>query len=189
MPRRCGTLLAVFTYERRHRLVKRYARPRAAIQNYGRDVLEEITTHQLHELAQPFLMAGTTSAAARGPVLRLLREVFPDTPTDAISINTSVTTQDGRAKTGDAVFVESAGVGGLRAGRLEVSFTITRADGEEWFSIISLWETGPRVDPVVRDFSLRGQSEVLVRTTDIVCPLTHRTSSSDASVYVPLWCR
>ena len=64
---RHGVLVPCLTNERRHRVVKRYARDRLKLQKWELGTLEEVTAHQLWELQHGFLKQGLLSATAPRP--------------------------------------------------------------------------------------------------------------------------
>ena len=67
MLRRFKFLLALFTHERRHRLIKRFLHGRMNLQSFERGVLEELTCDHLRHLKTGWLRSGlsTVRAAAR----------------------------------------------------------------------------------------------------------------------------
>ena len=140
MLRRFGLLLSTLTMERRHRVVKRYTRPRQNSSKWDLSIVEEVTAHQLWELegSSGSFLTGRTSAAPRARVAKMLRELVPGIElAHECLVHNRVDVKDGGACLRDAVFFDSDGVN--CAGELLLNFS---ADGHA-YSIVSAWHARP----------------------------------------------
>ena len=178
-----GILISTLPNERRHRLVKRYCRPRQNAKAWDVGVVEEITTHQLWELSNGFLGAGTTSAAPTPRILRALQDVVPGAPLEGCRLHRQIEAQDGKAVVGDAVFFDLRGA--RTAGELLLNFSIN--DGATKLSIVSVWSPRPTHTTALATFE-RGDSQAHIIESSAVGVALYRTdavNAAEVSVIVP----
>ena len=136
-----GFLLATFTHERKHRLVTRYTRDRRNLRSFDSGTTEEITCHQVWELAQPFYKV-CSSAQARGPILIALKELFPGVTRENLSILNNMLGNGGTISAGD---VCSCLVDGrAQVGELMIAVGVRSPNGEhKAYIVMSLWQPDP----------------------------------------------
>ena len=135
MLRRFGYLLALFVEDRKHRLVSKYGRDRHNDKSWDAGLMEDVTCHQLWELAQPFYFAAKESKPV-GLMRSIGQDLLPDIALDAIKILSSFSVNGGKAAPGDVVaFVEDDS---LSVGRLLLSVGVHSTTSSS-LSFISKW--------------------------------------------------
>ena len=127
-----GFLLATFTHERKHRLITRYCRDRKNLSNWDCSAIEEITCHQIWELAQPF-MAASSVGIPRGLMLIPLREMFPGVPDAEFKTLSGLKCNGGSCSPGDVIsfFFENR----IQLGQLLMMVAV----GDQAHSLIARW--------------------------------------------------
>lgn len=133
MLRLFGFLLALFTHERRHRIIKKFLIGRRTLQSFERGVIEEITCEHLHHLKTGWLTVGLVGGTCnRTKQNAKVQEIYPH----AVSITTSseVTIADGHFSAGDVAFVRVHG----HVEVCEIWFHF-QVDQDEPHSLVSLW--------------------------------------------------
>ncbi len=137
MLRRFGFLLATFTHERKHRIVKRHTRDRCNLRSWALGALEDITCHQIWEMSLPFFMSLSSILPTR-KALMSLREMFPGLSDDAFSLHRSIKCNGGQCDNGDVMsFLHE---GDICIG--ELLMTVGVFDGREhtMWSFFALWQ-------------------------------------------------
>ncbi len=192
MLKRFGFLLSTFTHERKHRIVKRHTRDRCNLTRWALGAIEEVTCHQIWELSLPFFMAFSESTPT-GPVLNVLRELFPGVAGGSFTLHNNLKCNGGSASSGDVVSCLVDGV--LHAGELlcTVGVRVEGGDASLW-SCIALWDTATtaplfKTDRAIGWWTMTVWDDYIVKvpTSDIDTVFTYRMSSDKKScmLYLP----
>lgn len=181
---RFGILLSTMVNERKHRLALQYTRDRDNGKGFELCALEEITVHQLWELALPFFNCFTTSKP-HGRVFHALHELFPGIADHAFTLHRDLKLNGGNASYGDVVSFWYNGV--LEFGQLKLAVGIQTAGHPELHAMVAQWESlGMSSDGTLQNFRCR-DSCVKVLATSLDTVFTHRLSASadTCSVIIP----
>lgn len=180
---RHGFLLSTFIHERKHRLVTRYGRDRRNLKSFDGSALEDITAHQLWELARPFLRVVDT-AVPRGRLLIALREVFPDTPDGSLQLLNNISGNGGRICTGDVV--SCLHDGRVQLGELLVAVGVHGpGDSHDLFAVVSFWQAAAMDDDCTWQKWLTSKEHVAVLPlAKVDTVFTHRMASDGQSCIV-----
>lgn len=186
---RHGTLIATYTHERKHRVVKRYTRNRMNLTHWELGAMGDITCHQIWELSRPFLLSDSC-AIPRQRTMFVLREVFPGFADAAFTMHSTVTIDNSTARNGDVVLYRVRGE--LGVGELLMTVGINADDTRELWSVVSSWRasSSQSVDPAFANYDVR-EDAIKVAAADLHSCLTCRFADdrSQCAVYVPLECR
>ena len=144
MLRRFGFLLATFTCERKHRVVKRYTHARLNLTNWSLGSIEEVTCHQIWELSLPFFHAMSFSKPRGKLQAAALKEAFPNIPLEWLTLHHEVKCNGGNARAGDVVSVMYEGQ--MQVGELKVTVGIEHNDRRVLISMVEVWDPLPNVD-------------------------------------------
>ena len=178
-----GFLLATMTNERRHRLVKRYTRPRSGTQTWEFGVVCDITSHQMWEIKEQFLTSGRTESKPRPRMLKVIAEVCPGISHDSVVLHARVPIADGHASHGDVVLCRHAGQD--RVGELLTSFS----DGHgRQISLLNLWRSLPNTaSSAIAHFAIDDSACTVVQTSSLIVALTFCMSPDgrECSVILP----
>ena len=181
-----GFLLATFTHERKHRLVTRYTRDRKKLKKWDAGSIEEITCHQIWELARPFFKV-CNSGNARGPILVALRELFPDVHRSNLSILNNILGNGGTISAGDicSCLID----GKVQVGELMVSVGVhLPSDEYKAYIVMSLWQPEPHCsDEEWRNFIVSRENCVMIPLECLDTVFTYRMSVDRTScvIFVP----
>ena len=140
--RRFGFLLATFTQERKHQLIKRFLNPRRHTPGLERGVLEELTLQHLYELKD---LIGTKTAALQSTRLASPEEraaiamALPYTTNADIMVSGTARVRCRKISTQDVVLYRSAIGRELCAGEVQWHAAIE----EERWTCVAVWEVVP----------------------------------------------
>ena len=159
--RKFGYLLALFTQERRHRIIKRFLHGRKNLKSFERGVIEEITCEHLRHLKDGWLKAGLQHASCnkRTRQSAKVRELYPHAA--EVATSSEATLADGSFFAGDVAFVQVHG----RIEVCEIWFHF-QVDNDEPHSLVSLWATAGETDRYTR-WVKRGEHPVDIRTKQL----------------------
>ena len=130
-----GFLLSCFCHERKHRLVKRFAKHRANTTSFEIGTLEDVTIQQLHDVARRWGAAVPSKPSKRQ--LKVLFEVFG--ASDVVIAN-EVPSKHGAISVGDVVYYSVDG--GCECGTVLAHACCASV----WYSVAQRWgkeEDGP----------------------------------------------
>ena len=181
MLRRFKFLLALFTHERRHRLIKKFLHGRMTLQSFERGVIEELTCDHLYYLKIGWLAVGLVNGScSRAKQNAQVREWYPH----AISINVSSDAhlaEVGTLHAGDVAFVRVDG----RDEVCEIWFHF-QVDQDEPHSLVSIWHSGGDSDDHCARCVVASESPVDVRTCQLRGATTYqRFANGDVIALVP----
>ena len=177
MLRKFGFLLATFTHERKHRVVKRYTKNRMNLKKWALGAIEEITCHQIWENKVPFFLACST-AYPKKSMLPGLRELFPGVA--ELTLHNRVKCNGGQASAGDVVSCLVEGT--IEIGKLLMTVGVEN----ELVSVFSLWERS-NMDTDMTWMTLFVKDNVVkVQTKNIDTVCTYRMSGDGNSCVVHL---
>jgi hypothetical protein len=168
---RFGTLLSTLVHERKHRVVKRYTRNRCNLQSWDLGAMEDVTCHQLYELAEPF-MHGKAGSRPSARSLLVLEDIFPKVAADAFTLHASIAIKNGLAKKGDVVLFGLDGH--LEVGEVLMSIGVKGPDAMSLSCIISCWEplADRTDDPCYRKLLVQDRA-VQVAASCLECATVH----------------
>ena len=179
-----GCLLTTFVNERKHRVVKQYTAPRATLLGWEYCCLEEVCSHQLYELEQPFFLSMQTST----PIKRLklaFSEIFPGVEPEHFTSHTGLKLHGGTAQRGDVVSYEDGG--DMKVGMLHACVGIARAGEHSLWAIGSAWEFASKsADQSIQPYKATDEAyAVEAQKLDCIFPYSMASDRGECSVYVP----
>ena len=149
--RRLGVLIALFTLERRHKIVKRYVHDRRPNPSFERGLIEDITLQHLHDMRRPWWKGALEHPSE--PTHSMRDAILAQIPT-AVSVKVA---REGSLTTIGSVHVNdvvSCVANGMhKVGELWILASVTHSDGrDEELACVSIWEGLGGGTPYYRDF-------------------------------------
>jgi hypothetical protein len=182
-----GILIALFTLERRHKIVKRYVHDRRSGQGFEQGLIEEITLQHLYDMRTAWYHRGTVDAS------RTPNNTITDAIVDAVGdyahvqVATECSLPNGRTvHVGDTVIVLQDGV--LLVGELWLLITLTDYDGHETdVACFSPWQRAPGGSRYCRDFEIDDASPTYVSLPAVCCRVIYclNEAKTSASCLIP----
>lgn len=177
--RRFGTLICLFTPERRHKVVKRFSHARRTAKGFEKGIMEELVCHMLSEFEELSLTEACLldPVSPRANLVSTLRAYRPLAKTMLAS--RSLRTVGGATiMARDVVLLSSSDIG-------EVWFHCS-IDGE-LLSCVSIWSPAPSDHDTIDCKRYRREDNPgLVSASDILTSLVHCASGNCVAVLIPL---
>jgi hypothetical protein len=184
---KCGILVALFTLERRHKIVKRYVHDRRSGKGFEQGLIEEVTLQHLYDMRVAWYQRGVLDAS------RTPNQAVTDAIYDALGkharcqVASEGTLPNGRTvNVGDTVIVLQDGVHVV--GELWLLITLTHNTGcETDVACFSIW---PRVrggSNYCRNFQIDDSNPTYVPLSAVCCSVIYcmNDAKTKASCLIP----
>jgi hypothetical protein len=188
---KCGLLIALFTLERRHKIVKRYVHDRRSGKGFEQGLIEEVTLQHLYDMRTAWYQRGVLEAS-RAPSRKVADAIVDALGEHArVHVAAEGTLPNGRTvHLGDTVVVLQDGAHVV--GELWLLMTLTDFAGDETdVACFSIWPRIPGGSRYCRNFEIDDTCPTYVPLSAVCCSVIYCVSDSKttASCLIPRYLR
>jgi hypothetical protein len=180
---RNGMLFSTLVHERKHRMVKRYAKNRVNQTSWEQGTIEDITIHQMMD-AQEYFLSTRVSSKPNRPTMRLLLDLFPNCAEEAFTLHSEISIENGLARSGDVVLLALGGE--LALAELLYTVGITTNDVLQLHPIVAKYRPLSGSGSIVTQTVQYDAAQVHIENIKCVLTCRHSACRTTCSAYIPL---